>query len=226
MRDLVSRLAVYDWVVVSGMAFGIDSLAHWTAIRSNLLTTAVVGGSLDRAYPRSNQKLFNQIIDSGGLVLSEHDWDKPAEPWHFPARNRIVSGISQAVLVVEAPQKSGAKITARLALEQNRQVLVVPGNIYNDGSYGCNELIKEGAIPINSINDILLELGEKITEKKVKYQPENEIEKALIKQLYQGPQTLDELILKGMSATEILILLNDMQLKGVIAENSGRWEIL
>jgi len=226
VRSLVSSLTGYGWTVVSGMAFGIDSLAHWTAIRHGVLTIAVVGGSLDKAYPRSNQKLFDRIIDSGGLVLSEHDWDKVAEPWHFPARNRIVSGICQAVLVVEAPQKSGAKITARLALEQNRPVLVVPGSIYNSGSFGCNELIKEGAIPINSINDILLELGEKVMEKSVRYQAKNEIETVLLKQLKRGSQALDELNLKEVSAATILAHLNELQLKGVVVENKGRWELV
>lgn len=157
-EDLGRQLVSYGLTVVSGLAQGIDTAAHQGALRAGGRTLAVLGCGLDVCYPRENQALAEAIAKQGA-VLSEFPLGTPPEAWHFPARNRVISGLSRAVVVVEAPLNSGALITADFALEQGREVLAVPGNVNNSRHAGCHRLIKEGARLAEEARDVVEALG-------------------------------------------------------------------
>ena len=137
------------------MAKGIDSYSHIGALQANGKTIAVIGSGLDIIYPKENEQLAKKIIEQGGAIISEYPLGTRPIQDHFPARNRIISGMSQAVLVVEAKEKSGSLITADFAMEQGKEVYAVPGNINSINSVGTNNLIKDGAIPVSNFSDIL-----------------------------------------------------------------------
>lgn len=159
-QSIIKGLASLNIVIVSGLARGIDTIAHRTALDYGLKTIAVLGSGLSNVYPKENQKLATEIAKKG-LLLSEYPSDTAPLAHHFPARNRIVSGISLITIVIEAPLKSGALITANYALEQGREVLVIPGDIDRENSLGCIELLqKGGAYPISSAQDIINLLNE------------------------------------------------------------------
>ncbi|WKZ28502.1 MAG: DNA-processing protein DprA [Patescibacteria group bacterium] len=147
--------------VVSGLALGIDGVAHEAALAANGTTTAVIGSGVDDAsvYPRAHLGLARRILAGGGAVVSEYAPGTPSMPYHFPARNRLIAALARAVLVIEAPKKSGAMITARLALEMGRDVWAVPGAITQPNSEGPNSLIQNGATPITGPEDIAAALG-------------------------------------------------------------------
>ena len=157
VAKLVPPLAEKGWTIVSGLARGIDSLTHWHTINSSGQTIAVLGSGFRYMYPKENIGLFLKLSKKH-LVLSEYPPHTPPRKWHFPARNRIISGLSQAVLVIEAKEKSGSLITADQALEQGRDVFAVPGSIFSEQSLGTNYLIQQGAKLIRNEADILLEL--------------------------------------------------------------------
>lgn len=161
VEHLVAGLAGYPVGIVSGMALGIDSLAHRAALAAGLYTLAVPGGGLedDVLYPRSHVGLAQDILERGGGLLSEFEPSFRATTWSFPKRNRIVTGMSHATLLIEASEKSGTLISARLAADYNRDVLVVPGDIFSENSRGVHQFLKLGAIPVTSPEDILLALG-------------------------------------------------------------------
>ena len=150
------ELAISDICVISGLARGIDSYAHQGAIKAKGKTIAVLGSGLDVIYPPENTKLYKEIIMNKGAIITEYPLGVKPEKYHFPERNRIISGLSDGILVVEARKKSGTMITVEFALEQGREVYAIPGNISSDSSYGTNELIKEGATPVTNVNDIIL----------------------------------------------------------------------
>ena len=156
--EKISReLALKGLTIVSGMARGLDSAAHRGALTAHGRTVAVLGSGLDVIYPPENKKLFADIIQNGA-VISEFPLGTPPRSTNFPARNRIISGMSYGVVIVEAGEKSGSLITARLALEQGREVFAVPGSIDTAGSRGTNKLIKQGAKLIENVDDILEEI--------------------------------------------------------------------
>lgn len=157
--ELLRALPQASCVIVSGLAHGIDAVAHQTALDRGLTTWAVLGCGLDLGYPAANQGLAARIVATGGAILSEYPPGTPPLKEHFPARNRIISGLSQATLVVEAPDRSGALITASFALEQNRDVFAVPGEIFSLNARGTNRLITQGARPIVSADDLREALG-------------------------------------------------------------------
>lgn len=157
-RDLASR----GVTVVSGFARGIDSAAHLGAIRGKGRTVAVMGTGLDRIYPKENARLANEILANGGALVSQFPLETPPLKENFPYRNRIISGLSYGVLIVEASERSGSLITARLAMEQNREVLAVPGNITSKNSFGTNYLIKSGAKLVQQWQDAVAEFPAEI----------------------------------------------------------------
>ncbi|MDA2921876.1 DNA-processing protein DprA [Patescibacteria group bacterium AH-259-L07] len=153
--ELVKELAKQGLTIISGLALGVDGISHQAALDANGRTIAVLGSGFDHLYPQEHAKLANDIVKSGGAIITEYPPDAKPTQKTFPARNRIIAGMSLGVLVIEAPMRSGALITARHALEQNRDVFAVPGSIYNKNSAGTNNLIKMGAKPVTSPEDIL-----------------------------------------------------------------------
>jgi len=156
-RDFGAALVRAGYAVTSGMALGIDSESHAGALAEQGPTIAVLGSGLDQLYPRANRTLAERILESGALVSEFPPWAPPAE-WHFPVRNRVISGLSHGTLVVEAAQRSGSLITARLAAEQGREVFAIPGSVFNSQSRGCHALLKAGAKLVETVDDILEEL--------------------------------------------------------------------
>ncbi len=149
------ELAKQGIVIVSGLAKGIDSYAHLGAVYAKAPTIAILGSGVDVIYPKENAKLYEQILQYGGCILSEYPLHTKPEKLHFPARNRLISGMVEAVVVIEARMKSGTMITVDFALEQGKEVFAVPGNITSLNSQGTNLLIQEGAKPVTNVKDIL-----------------------------------------------------------------------
>jgi len=160
-RFFVEALAEAGLTIISGLALGVDGLAHRIALEKNARTIAVLGSGLNIIYPSAHQKLAQEIVESGGAVISEYSPNTGPTKKTFPARNRIVSGLSLGVLVIDAPQRSGALITARTAIEQGREVFVVPGRINDFNSEGCNYLIKMGARLVTNPEEIIEALNVK-----------------------------------------------------------------
>jgi DNA processing protein len=158
-RDLASR----GISVISGLARGIDAAAHRGAIRGSGKTVAVMGTGIDAVYPKENTGLVREILETGGCLVTQFPLHTPPIPENFPYRNRIISGLSLGVLIVEASERSGSLITARLAMEQNREVMAVPGNITSSTSFGTNYLIKSGAKLVQQWQDVVSELPSEIS---------------------------------------------------------------
>lgn len=229
-RSIVSELAASGVTIVSGLAYGIDSVAHEAALRSGGRTVAVLGNSLDVIYPPGNKKLATGIKEKGCLVSEFPRGTKP-ERYNFPVRNRIISGLCDGVLVVEAQEKSGALITANHALDQGRDVLAVPGNIDNKLSDGPNELLKQGAVPVSSARDIFdnfrwnFPSGEK-RQSKEKPDLSGE-EKLIFDYLSVRPVHLDELIRNaGLGPGKTAEVLLNLELKGIIIRKPGNYLVL
>ena len=157
-KDLASR----GICVISGLARGIDTAAHKGAIKGQGKTIAVLGTGIDGVYPKENRRLIDEILDSGGAIVSQFPLGTPPLKDNFPYRNRIISGLSLGVLLIEASERSGSLITARLAMEQDREVMAVPGNITSANSYGTNYLIKCGAKLVQQWQDVVAELPSEI----------------------------------------------------------------
>lgn len=226
-EKLISDLSGYPVTVVSGLALGIDSIAHRAALKAGLQTIAIPGSGLDSKslYPHSHKNLAKQIIESGGGLLSEFEPGTPGYPANFPKRNRIVAGMSHATLIVEANIKSGTLITARLAMDYNRDVLTIPNSIFSKTGEGPNDLIKHGATPILSAKDILQALGIKTDAPKDRssiYNDCTENELNIISQLTE-PMTRDELIsVVEMKPSEFNTTLTILEIKGLAKESLGK----
>lgn len=152
-------IARAGWTTVSGLARGIDAAAHRGCLAADGHAVAVLGSGIDVCYPAENRVLYDRILETGGAIISEYPPGTPPDRWRFPARNRIITAISAAVVVVEAAAKGGALITARLAAEMGRPVFVVPGDVGRPASVGCNRLIKDGAHPVLGPDDLIEELS-------------------------------------------------------------------
>jgi len=225
-EKLIQGLSGYPITIISGLALGIDSIAHQSALKSGLQTVAVPGSGLDQKvlYPQSHVRLAEQIIASGGGMISEFEPDFKATPWSFPQRNRIMAGISNAVLVIEAGEKSGTLITAKLALDYNRDVFVVPGDIFSQTSKGSNSFLRLGAEPVTCSEDILKTLGFEIVEKEkiIDLSDLSEDEKRIV-EILNEPTERDEIIrILEIPPSRINIALTSLEIKGVVNESMGK----
>ncbi len=158
-EQLVHDLAAAEVVIISGLAYGVDAIAHQAALRAGGITVAVLPTSLDKIYPAGYQNLARQITEQSGTLISEYSRGDPVYKYNFIVRNRIVTGVADGLLITEASLKSGSLHTARFALEQGKTVMAVPGNITSLGSAGTNNLIKSGALPVTDATDVLFALG-------------------------------------------------------------------
>lgn len=222
-EELAYNLSKENITIVSGLALGIDSIAHRACLKAGGKTLAVLGCGLDQIYPTSHHKLAEEIIETGGAVFSEFPLGYPPFKQNFPMRNRIISGLSKATVIIEAALKSGALITAKSALEQNREVFAVPGSIYSPSSAGTNALIRMGAYPVTSYEEILLELGYQPKKaKKEKAKGDTPEENLLLKILSHEPIHIDKL--RELSKLDIAALnstLIMLEIKGLVKNIGG-----
>ncbi len=223
-------LAQKGLVIISGLARGIDTISHWAAVQSGGRTIAVMGSGLDHIYPSENKKLAEKIIDQGALI-TEFPMGTQPDAVNFPRRNRIISGLALGTIVVEAGLKSGALLTANYALEQNREIFAVPGNINSPKSMGTNQIIKDGAKLITDANDVLVELEPQLKhflkqdEAKSKELPEDlsELEKMLLGKLSNEPIHIDKLAnVIGKSTAETLSALLPLEFKDLVKQLPGK----
>ncbi|MFC1840701.1 DNA-processing protein DprA [Thermodesulfobacteriota bacterium] len=228
-EELAQGIARRGLGIVSGMAMGIDAASHWGCLTGKGFTVAVLGSGLDKIYPAKNRKLYNKIIEYGA-VISEFPLGTSPSPPHFPKRNRIISGLSRGVVVVEATKNSGSLITASLALEQGRDVFAVPGSIKSFKSRGCHFLIKQGAMLAENSDDIMEGLGfnypgmvktDRLLEKE--FSPMNDTEKKVYEILGEYPLHIDEIKMKGNFSTgDLSGILTKMELKGIVKQLPGK----
>jgi DNA processing protein len=229
-KTLIDGLRGYNVVIVSGLALGIDAIAHEAALEAGLITIAIPGSGLGEKalHPSANRNLAKRILEAGGALISEFEEDFKATLWSFPQRNRIMAGMSHAVLIIEAEEKSGTLITSKFATEYNRDVLTVPASIFSGNSYGPHMLLRLGATPIRNSNDILEALG--FNTKKEKQQIlelENLSEKEQkVIEVLNTPMSRDELIAElDFPIQEINVTLSAMEIKGIIKERMGEMRI-
>jgi DNA processing protein len=217
-RSLARDLGAAGLVVVSGLARGVDAEAHRGALEAGGTTVAVLGCGIDRDYPAAHRELARRIAETG-LIVSEYAPGVEPAPWRFPARNRVVAGLCAATVVVEARERSGALITADLALEEGREVFAVPGEITSSLSAGTNDLLKLGASPLTSAADVLSCFG--IEAKPVVAQVEGTAA-TLLELLRESPAGADELVRRaGLDAGEVARALVELELAGLAAAADG-----
>ena len=216
-EEIVTDLARSGITIISGLARGVDSVAHRAALDAGGKTVAVFGSGLDIVYPGENARLAQAIVEHGALV-SEYPLGVKPKPENFPLRNRIMSGLSLGVLVVEAGDRSGALITAQQAVEQNREVFAIPGSILSPASQGTNRLIQEGAKLVRNYTDILQELNLTIVVQQAEireFSPASEAESAILKQLSAEPNHIDEICrCSGLTMPEVSSTLAMLELRG------------
>ena len=219
-RKLGRELSAAGLVLVSGLARGIDGEAHRGALESGGPTVGVLGCGIDRDYPAANAALSRRMED-GGLVVSEYEAGVEPAPWRFPARNRIIAGLCEAVVVVEARERSGALITADFALEEGREVFAVPGEITSALSVGSNALIRLGATPLTSAGDVLDALG--IDRAAAVGDPEVSEDAARVLAVVRDmPSAADELVAKAsLEAGAVSVALTELELAGLVAAADG-----
>jgi len=224
-KEIVPELSL-TFTIVSGLARGIDGLAQKLALNENQRTVAVLGSGLDIIYPPENKTLA-QKIEQNGALISEFPLGTPPKAYHFPLRNRIMAGMSLGTLVVEAKKKSGALITALLALEYGREVFAVPGSIFSKTSEGTNFLIKEGAYLTRSANDIFEKFDLKLWAKKkkeVKFQSEEE--KIIFEALKEGALTVDEIVKKtNLSCDKVTSTLIMMEIENKVKRSQNKYSL-
>jgi DNA processing protein len=208
------ELAQRGVVIISGLAFGIDSIAHRAALDAGGITIAVLGNSIDTVYPQSHQKLADEILAKGGALMSEYPEGTGTFPSNFLARNRIVSGLSDAIIVTEAAARSGSLATVNHALEQGKDVFAVPGNITSPMSAGCNEIIKQGATPLTHIDDLPFSLP-KVSDS------------IIVELIKKGVHDGDELLQKsGLDPSDFLQAITLLEIDGRIHSIEGnKWTV-
>jgi len=223
-EDLVYNLAMNKITIVSGLAKGIDTIAHRTALEAGGRTIAVFASGLDIVYPPDNLKLAREIMEHGALV-SEFPLGTKPKAENFPRRNRVLSGLSRGVLVVESGESGGALITVNFALEQNREVFAVPGSIYSPMSKGPNRLIGEGAKLVSNYTDIIEELNLSIVSQQLVMQSvvaSDGIESIIMKQLSEEPLHVDEICRNsGLDASTVISTLAVLELNGLVRQRGN-----
>lgn len=228
-QRLARELAEQGIVIISGLALGVDALAHRAALEVDGLTIAVLPGCLETVYPATNRRLAQDILAQGGALVSEYAAGEPMSyKANFIARNRIVAGLADAVLITEAAEKSGSLHTARFALEQGKDVLVVPGNITSPGSVGTNNLIKAGALPITSSQDVLHALGLVCHRTKpTTAKGRNAYEQRVLDLLLQGVNDGNTLLTKSdLTITEFNQTLTMLELGGKVRSlGANQWAL-
>ena len=227
-EKLASELARAGVVVISGLALGVDSIAHRATLEAKGTTIAVLANGLDTIYPRNHQDLAKKIVENGGSILSEYKPGTPPLPFRFLERNRIVSGIADGIVVVEAAIRSGTLSTATHALNQNKEVFAVPGNITSPLSAGCNALIKQGAIPVTKVEDILEIITPNYKAEQTQFILGDTTEEVSILQLLQkGLRDGDELLEKsGLEPTTFNQTITMLEIKGMVKPlGANQWTL-
>ena len=226
VRHLIEGLRAYPLVIVSGLAYGADTEAHKAALEAGLPTVAIPGSGLswDVLYPRANVTLAKEILSSGGALISEEEQETRAADWTFPKRNRIMAGLCRATLIIEAKELSGSLITARLTVEYNRELLVVPGSIFSEESKGTHQFLRLGATAVTTPEDILVALGIRAREREdlTSLREDLSEEERRVIEIVKAPVSRDELIeALALPITEANVLLSVMEIKGLIKEELG-----
>ena len=226
-RAFARSMAERGWVIVSGLASGIDAAAHEGALAGGGSTVAVLGTGIDIVYPRTNAALARRIVEHGALA-SEYPLTTPPLPANFPPRNRIIAALTRGTLVVEATMKSGSLITARLAGEAGREVFAIPGSIHSPQSRGCHALLRQGAKLVETVDDLTEELGEAATVLASASAANNDLDSErshpdpVLRALGHDPATLDSLIARcGWGAAELNARLLELELEGRVARLPG-----
>jgi DNA processing protein len=227
VHHLIEGLRGYPIVIVSGLAYGVDAESHKAALDAGLRTVAVPGSGLDWnvLYPKANVGLAREILKASGCLLSEEEPDTKAADWTFPKRNRIMVGLSNAVLMVEAREKSGSLITAKLSTEYNRELLVVPGSIFSAESKGTHQFLRLGATAATAPEDILVALGIAKREGPLslsELRDDLSADERRVFEILHCPISRDELISElGLPVTDANVLLSTMEIKGLLVEEMG-----
>lgn len=222
-RAFAEALARAGYTIVSGLALGVDAAAHEGALDAGGATIAVVGTGLDQVYPRRNTGLAARLLAAGGLILSEYSLGTPVLPANFPRRNRLIAGLSQGCLVVEAAVQSGSLITARLAVEAGREVFAIPGSIHSPQARGCHALIRQGAKLVESTQDVLEELSGITPAAAPEITETPHQQQALLDAMGFDPVSLDALMARsGWPAAELSAALLELELDGEVARLAGQ----
>jgi DNA processing protein len=227
-KEIAVELARKGIVIVSGLAMGIDTAAHEGALSAGGKTVAVLGNGLDKIYPAQNQNLAKEILSKGGAIVSEYDAGVPSFKQNFIQRNRIISGLSLAVVVVEAPERSGALATAGFAARQGREVFVIPGGFNNTNYVGSHALVRDGARLTASIKDILEDLGLENSESGLGKENISEVESLILKVITDAGHTIevDKIIqLTKLDAQKVNQNLASLLIKGFLEEAGGGYTI-
>ncbi len=226
ITHLIEGLRGYPIVIVSGLAYGVDAEAHKAALRAGLTCIAVPGSGLDwgTISPRANVQLARDILERGGALLNEFEPKQQGTDYTFPQRNRIMAGMSHATLLIEAKERSGTLITARLAVEYNRELLVVPGSIFSETSRGTHQFLRLGATAITSPDDILIALGlqKREGENFASMRDDLSDEEKRVLTIIATPLSRDDLLESlELDVSQANVLLSAMEIKGLITEELG-----
>ena len=231
-EKIIAGLRGYPIAIVSGFAMGIDTIAHKAAMKAGLKTLVFPGSGLsaEAMYPKTNVQMIDEVVNNGGCLISEFEPDFKATQWSFPMRNRLMAGISKAVLVIEGEERSGTLITARLTVEYNRDLLAVPGSIFSPSSKGTNKLIRAGATPVTSAEDVLEALGfekPKDEDRQKKLFADLSPEESKVVKLLREPMPRDDLIRElNLPTAEANAIISVMEIKELIKEELGEIRLI